>query len=198
MSGRLSFFRLQRKFFVLFPISFLIYFGLNTDLVYLSKFGEEGLVVTDYPFTSQRESHSVPDRDFFATILLILSYFELSRIEFPKLTSYILTEIVTILVVLVDQFCFYMHQPIKPWPFEKVILWPSLSLHFHMVLESLRQVISLKKMVVLSAKFTILISWSPICIPLILISTLMRLASTSAAILYYSMNSRRPWRTHRG
>ena len=51
----------------------------------------------------------------------------------------------------------------------------------------LRQVISLKKMVVLSAKFTILISWSPICIPLILLSALMRLASTSAAILYNSM-----------
>ena len=43
------------------------------------------------------------------------------------------------------------------------------------------QVISLKKMVVLSVKFTILISWSPICIPLILLSVLMRLASTSAA-----------------
>ena len=122
MSGRLSFFLLQRKFFVLFSKSFLIYFGLNTDLVYLSKFGEEGLVVTDYLFTSQRESHSVPDRDSFATLLLISSHFELSRIEFPKLTSYILTEIVTILVVLVDQFCFCMHQPIKPWPFEKVIL----------------------------------------------------------------------------
>ena len=67
-----------------------------------------------------------------------------------------------------------------------------------MVLESLRQVISLKKMVVLSAKLTILISWSPICIPLILISTLMRFASTSAAILYYSMNSRRPWQTRKG
>ena len=122
MSGRLSFFLLQRKFFVLFSISFLIYFGLNTDLVCLSKFGEEALVVTDYLFTSQRESHCVPDRDSFATLLLISSHFELSRIEFPKLTSYILTEIVTILVVLVDQFCFYMHQPIKPWPFEKVIL----------------------------------------------------------------------------
>ena len=43
------------------------------------------------------------------------------------------------------------------------------------------QVISLKKMVVLSVKFTILISRSPICIPLILLSVLMRLASTSAA-----------------
>ena len=53
-------------------------------------------------------------------------------------------------------------------------------------------------MVVLSAKFTILISWSPICIPLILLSTLMRLASTSVVILYNSMDSRHPWRTQIG
>ena len=50
-------------------------------------------------------------------------------------------------------------------------------------------------MVVLSAKFTILTSWYPICIPLILLSALMRLGSTSAAMLYNSMDSRQPWRT---
>ena len=44
----------------------------------------------------------------------------ISRIELPKLTSSILMEIVTILIVLVNQFYFYMHhQPIKPWLFEK-------------------------------------------------------------------------------
>ena len=99
---------------------FLIYFGLNLNLAYVIKLGEEGVVVEDYLFTSQRKSHSVPDRDYFATILLILSHFELLRIELPKLTSSILMEIVTILAVLVDQFYFYMHhQPIKPWLFEK-------------------------------------------------------------------------------
>ena len=51
-------------------------------------------------------------------------------------------------------------------------------------------------MVVLSAKFTILISWSPICIPLILLSALMKLTSTTAAIFYKSMESKHPWRTH--
>ena len=121
MSGRLYFFLFQRSLYVLFSISILIYFGLNTNLVYVSKLGEEGLVVYDYLFTSQRECHFVPDRDFFATLLLISSHFELSRIELPKLTSSILMEIVTILVVLVDQFYFYMHQPIKPWLFEKII-----------------------------------------------------------------------------
>ena len=53
-------------------------------------------------------------------------------------------------------------------------------------------------MVVFLAKFTILISWSPICIPLILLSALMILASTSAAVLYKSIESRHPWRTHIG
>ena len=56
----------------------------------------------------------------------------------------------------------------------------------------LRQVISHRKMVVLSLKFTILISWSPVCIPLILLSALMKLTSTSATILYNSMENRHP------
>ena len=119
MSGRLYFFLLPRRLYVLFSISFLTYFGLNINFAYVSKLREEGLVVYDYLVTSQRESHFVSDRDFFATLLLISSHFELSRIELPKLTSSILMEIVTILVVLVDQFYFYMHQLIKPWLFEK-------------------------------------------------------------------------------
>ena len=51
-------------------------------------------------------------------------------------------------------------------------------------------------MVVLSAKFTILISWSPIYIPFILLSALMKLTSTPAAILYNSMESRYQWWTN--
>ena len=133
--GQKSFYRYEGRFYWL---NIGKHFGLNTNLAHVSKLGEEGLVVYNYLFTSQRESHSVPDRDFFATLLLISSHFELSRIELPKLTSSILMEIVTILVVLVDQFYFYMHhQPIKPWLFEKIIFWASLSLHFHMVLKSL-------------------------------------------------------------
>ena len=45
--------------------------GLNTNLACVSKLGEGGLVVYDYPSTCQREHHFVPDRDFFATLLLI-------------------------------------------------------------------------------------------------------------------------------
>ena len=121
------------------------FFNILFDIFWAKyKFGQciqtwrRGFVVYDYLFTSQRESHSVPDRDFFATLLLISSHFVLWRIELPKLTSSILMEIVTILVVLDDQFYFYMHhQPIKPYLFERIIFWASLSLHFHMVLKSL-------------------------------------------------------------
>ena len=61
----------------------------------------------------------------------------------------------------------------------------------------LSQVISLKKIVESSAKFTILISWSPICVPLILLLTLMKVASTSAAVMYKSIENRHPWQTSR-
>ena len=67
-----------------------MYFGLNTNLAYVSKLGEEDLVVRDYVFTSQRESHLFPDGNFFATPLLISPHFELSRIELSKLISSIL------------------------------------------------------------------------------------------------------------
>ena len=50
-------------------------------------------------------------------------------------------------------------------------------------------------MVVLSAKFTILISWSPFCIPLVILSVLIKLEGTSITILYNSLESRHIWRT---
>ena len=64
-----------------------------------------------------------------------LSHKDLLRIDLPKLTSSILMEIVTISVVLVDEFYFYMHHPIKTWIFEKLIF--ELVYLFHIVLKSL-------------------------------------------------------------
>ena len=52
-------------------------------------------------------------------------------------------------------------------------------------------------MVVSSAKFTILIPWSPICIPLILLLVLMKLARTSAVIMYKSIENRHLCQTSR-
>ena len=88
--------------------------------------------------------------------------------------------------------------PHKGLAFWKNYLWTSLSFSYSLKITSilLRQVISLKKMMVLSVNFTILISWSPICIPLILLSTLMRLASTSAVVLYNNLDNWHHWRTH--
>ena len=88
--------------------------------------------------------------------------------------------------------------PHKGLAFWKNYLWTSLSFSYSLKITCilLRQVISLKKMVVLSVKFTILISWSPISIPLILLSALTRLVSTSAAILSNSLDSWHLRRTH--
>ena len=109
-------------------------------------------------------------------------------------------------VLLVDQFYFYMDHPIKAWLFEKTIFeldydWASLSFFafsysFKITYILLKQVITLKKMVVLSAKLTILITLFSICVPLIFLSALMKLASILASIWYNSMESRHPWRTY--
>ena len=67
--------------------------------------------------------------------MIILSHLELSRIDLPKLNSSILMEIVTIPVVLVDEFYFYMYHPMKTWLSEKIIF--ELVYLFHIVLKSL-------------------------------------------------------------
>ena len=67
--------------------------------------------------------------------LIILFHLELSRINLPKLNSSILMEIVTIPVVQVDEFYFYMHYPIKAWLFEKIIF--EIFYLFHIVLKSI-------------------------------------------------------------
>ena len=85
----------------------------------------------------------------FCWPLIILFHLEVSGIDLPKLTSSILMEVVTILVAPVNEFCFYMHHPINVWLFEKIfeLVFFSYSLKITYIL--LRQVISLKKMVVL-------------------------------------------------
>ena len=87
---------------------------------------------------------------------------------------------------------------VEAWLFEKFIFKldaSSYSLKITCILS--RQAIYLKKMMVSSAKITVLISWSPICILLILLLTLMKLARTSAAIMYKSVENRHPWQTSR-
>ena len=90
----------------LFLIFFLVFWN-SINLAYVLQLGNKGLV-SDHIFTSQRESHSVPDMGF----LLAFNYF----VPFGVIENI----------------------------FTKINGW------------------SLKKMVVLSVNFTILILWSPV------------------------------------
>ena len=53
---------------IVYSISFLIFWKI-INLTYVSQLGDEDSV-TDYIFTSQRESHSVPDMDFLLYLQL--------------------------------------------------------------------------------------------------------------------------------
>ena len=101
----------------LYNIRFYIFWaGIN--LTKVSQLGEENLV-NDSFYTSK--SLTLFQIWIFCYTFAYLSHLELSRIELLKLTPSILIEIVTIPVVLVDQFYFYQHQPIKTRLFEKII-----------------------------------------------------------------------------
>ena len=134
--------------------------------------------------------------NFFVKRSFILSQLKLLREEFTKLIEAIWWDILTLSFVLAYQFLFLYvtayirHSLYKAWLFEKFI--------FDLESSScilLRQVISSKKMVMLSAKFTNLIPWSPICTAFILLLALVKLASTSATIIYNTKESGDPWQT---
>ena len=67
--GGSIFFLFQRKLHILFSISFLIFWN-SINLAYVPQLGNKDLV-SDYIFTSQIESHSIPDIVF----LLTFNYF---------------------------------------------------------------------------------------------------------------------------
>ena len=122
-----------------------------------------------------------------------MSHLELYRIDLSKLTSSILMEVVAIPIVLVGESYFYMHHPIKA-SLLKNYLWTSLLFSYSLKITCilLIQVISLKETVVLSVKLIVLISWSPFCISLTLLSALMGLAQYCIT----AWDSCRHWRTH--
>ena len=197
MSRRLYFFLFQRKLYILFSISFLIFWN-SINLAYVSQLGNEDLV-SDYIFTSQKESHSVPDMGFLLTFNYFVPFGVIEN-RFTKINFKYFNGNCDYSSCPGWWILFLYAPPHKGLAFWKNYLWTSLSFSYSLKITCilLRQVISLKKMMVLSVKFTILISWSPICIPLILLSALMRLASTSAAILYNSLDCWHHWRTHIG
>ena len=115
---------------------------------------------------------------FFVTPSLILSHLELLRI------------------VTKVNFKYFNGNFAEVWFFEKFIFEldvSSYTLKITCILS--RQVISVK--ILLSPKFTILISWSHVCILLILLLALMKLASTSAATIYKRLENKHPWQNYR-
>ena len=69
MTRKLYFFLFQRKLYILFSISFLIFWS-SINLAYVLQLGNKDLV-SDHIFTSQRESYTVSDMG----LLLASNYF---------------------------------------------------------------------------------------------------------------------------
>ena len=80
----------------------------------------------------------------------------------------------------------------KAWLFEKWIFELKASYNFKITCNLVRQVISLKKIGGVISKSFRLISWSPICTSLILLSTLIKMTSTSTTVIYNSMSVETP------
>ena len=76
----------------------------------------------------------------------------------------------------------------KAWLFEKLIFELEASYSFKITCILVRQVISLKKIGGVISKIYCLVSWSPKGTPLILLSALMKVASTSTTVIYNSMS----------
>ena len=158
-------------------------------MAYLSQLGNKDLV-SDYIFISQRESHSVPDMHFLLTFNYFVPFGVIEN-RFTKIKFKYFNGNCDYSSCPGWWILFSYAPPHKGLAFWKNYLRTSLPFSYSLKITCflLRQVISLKKMVVLSVKLTILISWSPICIALILLSALMRLVSTVAAILYNTLDS---------
>ena len=121
---------------------------------------------------------------FFVKLLNILSQLLLSCAEPWNYTPTVLMENWDQVICLVLSILILYATPHKGCFFEKFIFeleaFSDNSKINHVLV---RQLKSLKKMIVSSAKLTILISWSAICIPLILVLPSMKITSTSATIM---------------
>ena len=74
-----------------------------------------------------------------------------------------------------------------PGIFEKFFCELEASYSFKITCIQVRQVIPLKKIGGVISKIYCLVSWSPICTPLILLSALMKMVSISTTVIYNSM-----------
>ena len=76
----------------------------------------------------------------------------------------------------------------KAWLFEKFIFKLEVSCSFKITCILVRQVIFAKKSGSVISKIYCLVSWSPICSHLILVSASIKMAGTSATVIYNSMS----------
>ena len=130
------------------------------------------------------------DRRVWFTILfqenlqwLIFFQLELLRTKLPKCTPSILVEMWPChLSCFINSFLY--NPACKAWLFENFIFELEASYSFKITCILVRYVILLRKLVMSSAKIYCLVSGSPICTPLILLSALMEMASTSTTVIY--------------
>ena len=142
------------------------------------------MIYNSFLFSSQRELHSVPSIDYMNYELFRPNWSYQGQI-YQNVSQVFKWKFVTIPFVLFYQFFFYMIQPIKFVFLKSLSLSQKLetSYSFKIIFILVRQVISGGVI----GKIYCLISWSPICTHLILVSASMKMASNSATVIYNSM-----------
>ena len=86
---------------------------------------------------------------------------------------------------------FLYAQSVSPG-FLKSYLWDEASYSFKITCILVKQVISLKKIGCVISKIYCLVSQSPLCTPLILLSALMKMSSTTTTVICNSMRAETP------
>ena len=117
---------------------------------------------------------------FFVKLWLILSKSELSRTELPKCSPSILMKNCH-LSCFISSFIYDLVN--KALYFQKFVFEIETSYSFKIACILVRQLIPLEKNGGVFGKIYCLISWSPICTPLILGSASVKMVATSATVM---------------
>ena len=92
----------------------------------------------------------------------------------------------------VSAILFLYNPAYKAWLFENIMFELEASYSFKTTCILVWQVVSLKKNGVVIGKIYCLISWSPICTPLLLVSASLKMASTSATVIGNNVSMNTP------
>ena len=178
MSASLHFLPVTEEIIYSFSVYFVI---VQTWSVYDSLDKKVWLWIMSLPV---KESNSVPDMDFFCYTFTFFVRCGVIKNRATKVNSKYFNGNFDHFICPVWSILFLYAPDHQAWLFQKFIFeLDASSYSFKIPFILLRHVISLGKMVVSTANSTILISWSPpICVPLILLLWLMKLASTSVFV----------------